>query len=241
MEKLYRTDYIGEYFTHSRSQTSQLVVEDREWIPNTIPAFSHTGNAVVIGNGPSRNALPLHYLMNHGGGHKGKMKLTTYGCNALYRDASPQFLVVTGKAIAKEVADSGYADENVVLSHPDIITQHPGKFHLIPFDQYWNAGCVATWMACFDGHTKVYLYGMDNQPQTGINLNVYADTAGYDSTTYRVNDESWVSTMVSIFNAYSDVEFVWVNPTIMPESWRYATNLRQITDRQFVYESDLGA
>lgn len=241
MEK-YRKDYIGEYFVRARAQDKNIISENREWVPNTIPEFSHTGNAVVIGNGPSRNDLPLHYLINHGGGHKGRKKLSTYGCNALYRDATPNFLVATSQHICQEIAESGYADDNVVLAHAEQIVKFPGKYHLVPYDKYWNAGAIATWLACFDGHKVVYLLGFDNQVIKGKNTNVYAGTAGYESPDYaEVNDSSWITNMYSIFDTYADVDFVWVNPTVMPEQWKYAQNLRQIDLRNFIYAADLGA
>lgn len=239
--KTYRKDYIGEYFIQSRAQDKTIITEKREWVPNTIPAFSHTGHAVIIGNGPSRAGLPLHYLTNHHGGHLGKKKLTTYGCNALFRDAAPNFLVATSYGICQEIVDSGYADEHVVLTHAEQVVKFPGKYHLIPHDNYWNAGATAAWLACFDGHKIVYLMGFDNQIEPGKNLNVYAGTPGYNAADYGdVNDALWISTMYSVFEMYSDVDFVWVNPTIMPEQWKYAQNLRQIDLRHFIYDADLG-
>lgn len=240
MEQLYRKDYAGEFYVHTRTQRNGVVEEDREWVPNTIPEFTHTGHAVIIGNGPSRKDMPLHHIEHHRGGHKGCLSLTSYGCNALYRDMSPHYLIVTGKEIGDEIAASDYVKSHVCYSHAENVLRHLGDYHLIPYNQYWNAGCVATWMACFDGHKKVYLLGFDNQIQDGKNLNVYAGTVGYSNSTDYVNDESWIETMYSIFDTYKDVEFVWVNPTATPELWRYASNLRQVTMYQFVIEADLG-
>lgn len=241
MEKLYRKDYTGEFCVYNRTQQNGTVAEVREWVPNTIQKFAHTGNAVVIGNGPSRKDLNLYYISHHGGGHKGKRKLTSYGCNALYRDMAPNFLVVTSDIIANEVVETGYISEHVVLTHPTEILKYPGKFHLIPHDRYWSAGAIATWLACFDGQKKIYLLGFDNQLEPGKNLNVYAGSTGYQPTDTLVNDDLWIETMRDIFLTYSDVEFVWINPTSMPESWKYVSNIRQVTMRQFVIEADLGA
>lgn len=241
MDRQYRTDYLGEFYIKARNQFGGASSENREWIPNTIPAFAHSGNAVVIGNGPSRTDIPLHYLTNHGGSHKGKKKLTTYGCNALYRDMAPHFLVATGTGVVTEIVESDYCSKNIVLTHPEHIIENPGKFHLIPFDKHWNAGCIATWLACFDGHKKIYLLGFDNQTTQNVNRNVYAGTPGYDSIDTFINDTRWIEIMYDIMESYSDVDFVWVNPVHMPESWRYLENLRQMDIRGFVYDADLGA
>ena len=69
MEKLYRKNYTGEFFIHRRTFTDGTVQEEREWIPNTIPLFDHTGNAVIIGNGLTRKSLELSLIGNHRGGH----------------------------------------------------------------------------------------------------------------------------------------------------------------------------
>lgn len=241
MEKLYRKNYTGEFFIHSRNYVNGKIRETREWVPSTIPEFAHTGNAVVIGNGPSRLDLNLVHIANHRGGWQGHRRLTSYGCNALYRDMAPNFLIATGDVITEEINNAGYDQKNIVYSHANLITKYPGSFHLIPYDRYWNAGTTATWLACFDGHKKVYLLGFDNQVNKNMNRNVYLNTPGYGVATDNVDDTNWVSTMYDIFTTYNDVEFVWVNPTSMPEQWKYANNLRQISIRNFSIEADLGA
>lgn len=241
MEKLYRKNYTGEFYIYERYQEKTVISESREWLPNVITEFSHTGNALVIGNGVSRLELNLALISNHRGGHLGKKKLTTYGCNALYRDFTPTFLVANSSTICEKLATSKYPTTNVTYTNAEQILQHPGLFHLVPYNRYWNAGATATWMACFDGMKKIYLLGFDNQPVTGKNSNVYAGTDGYESTETLVNDSNWVSAMYDIFTTYDDVDFVWVNPVSMPEQWKYASNLRQVTSRGFVVEADLGA
>ena len=56
--------------------------------------------AFVLGNGVSRQAVDLNRLKSLG---------KIYGCNALYRDFTPDILVATDKPIATEIQNSGYA------------------------------------------------------------------------------------------------------------------------------------
>jgi hypothetical protein len=48
--------------------------------------------------------------------------------------------------------------------------------------------------------------------------------------------------MQAIFETYTDVDFVRVMPakySTIPEAWKYITNFRQISTREFVLEADL--
>jgi hypothetical protein len=56
-----------------------------------------------IGNGESRKSLDLNKLKNHG---------KIYGCNALYRDFTPDVLTAVDNGIMHEIYQSGYCDEN---------------------------------------------------------------------------------------------------------------------------------
>ena len=59
------------------------------------------GTAYIIGNGPSRKGLDLDTLDG-----------TTFGCNALYRDYSPDYLVSGDSKVLKEICQSGYPLHN---------------------------------------------------------------------------------------------------------------------------------
>lgn len=123
------------------------------------------------------------------------------------------------------------------------IQYHPGKFYLIPQDPGWNSGSVATYLAAFDGHTTIYLLGFDGQDTDGYNYNMYAGTQNYQHATNAEADPAFFDiTMKMIFDTYKTVDFVRVMPSeysTIPETWKYCTNLRQISFRQFVLDADL--
>ncbi len=225
IKQLYRENYTGE------SVVSQLTMQggewniQREWVPNAITNSFTTTQALVIGNGPSwqdpQSGFDLSHVARHKGGLFGTDRLQTYGTNGLFKKFSPDFLVVDDND-AKEVAQSGYTNDHIVYAHGTKILEFPGKFYLIPQDPSWNAGSVATYMACFDGHKKIFLMGFDGA---------------------QGNDAFYEQTMAQLFKLYADVDFVRVCPTrefYMPESWKYQVNLRQITFRDFVLEADIG-
>lgn len=245
LKKLYRSTYQGEDVV-----TDLVLINNRwditkEFIPNSVFNNQISNQAVIIGNGISREKFDLKPVIGHFGGLLGTKKLQTYGCNALYRDHAPDFLVVSGEdeGIVTEVAESGYCNEHIVYASAPHIQYHPGAFYLIPQDPGWNSGTIATYLACFDGHTKVYLLGFDGQDTAGYNYNVYAGTRGYQGATNAEADPRFFDeTMKQIFDLYSEVDFVRVMPSeyaSMPESWKYCLNVRQISFRDFILEADL--
>ena len=61
------------------------------------------GKVFCIGNGTSRNGFDLEQLRPHG---------KIYGCNALYRDFTPDVLCAVDQGIAHEIYHSGYCKNN---------------------------------------------------------------------------------------------------------------------------------
>lgn len=245
IQRQFRANYEGEEVVTS------LVHSGAEWqiggqfVPNAVINNQISNRACVIGNGISRKGFNLTPVFKHAGGLLGRKKLQTYGCNALYRDHTPDFLVVTGDSatIVKEVADSGYCDKNIVYATAADVQNFPGKFYLTPQDPGWNAGSVATLTAAFDGHKVIYMLGFDSQDTPGYNYNMYAGTNGYQPERgAQAGSQFSDATLKTIFNTYPEVDFVRVMPSksaAMPELWKDCTNLRQISIREFVLEADL--
>lgn len=245
IKSTYRKDYTGETIVTSMTHIDNSWKIIKEFIPNAVINNQISNRAVVIGNGPSRKEFNMKALFNNIGGLLGTKKFQTYGCNAVYRDMEPDFMVVTGPSdgIVKEIADSGYCDNHIVYADASDIQMHPGKFYLIPQDPCWNSGALAAYIAAFDGHKQVYLLGFDHQDQPGCNYNVYAGTPNYQNATgAQAHPAFWEKAMVQVFTAYQDVEFIRVMPgkyAPVPEAWKYMLNFRQISFREFVLEGDL--
>lgn len=228
----YRKNYIGEFVVYKTLLEDGKYQETREWIPSKLQNTNHAGTAVVLGNGLSRNICRLDLLSRHKM-QRPELRLQTYGCNAVFRDFDPDFLVVTDDTIASELSSVEHLSA-LAFSTPEIMMNHANKFHLIPNGVRMNAGAVATYLACFDGHKRIYLLGFDNQTSSAKLNNIYAGTD-------ELSDHSgWDRNMFMIFRAYPDTEFIRVSsvgPT--PASWSRCLNYRQISYRQFVVEVDL--
>ena len=240
IKKIFRKNYAGE------EMTTRMVWENNQWnptneyIPNRITNQQTSKQAAVIGNGSTRVNYELYLLKNHRGGMSGALQ--TYGCNGLYRDFTPTFLIATGPAICEEIAATDYYENNIVYANAEIIAKHPGKFYLIPQDLHYNAGALAVYMACFDSHEKIYMIGFDGSAGANYNNNVYAGTAGYDSKDQDYADTLWIKTLSLIMDTYPEVEFIRVMPNARyhcATEWASRANFRQISWKDFTLEVDL--
>jgi hypothetical protein len=242
IEKKYRKDYTGENIVVDRGYANGVWQDTVEHVHNAVTNNQLSNRAAVIGNGPSRLKFNLTWLKKYSG-LLGADTLQTYGCNALYRDFTPDFLLAIGNnGIVQEIADSGYTDNNIVYSNAIHLLEYPNKFYLIPHDSYADAGTTALYLAAFDGHKQIYMLGFDGQDTPGFNYNVYADTNGYDNTHSLVLDDKWVKSAKSIFDTFDDIEFIRVNERGLdriPDLWKYCTNFKQISFLDFISHSDL--
>ena len=241
ISKKYRTDYTGEDILISRTHENQRWSDVVETVPNVITNNQISDRAVVIGNSPTRLDFDLNNL-KHPSGLLGAKTLQSYGCNALYRDFTPDFLVAHGNDMVAELALSEYAKNNIVYTNAINLLADPNKFYLIPFDPYADSGTTAAYLAAFDGHKRVYLLGFSEQDSPGTNFNVYAGTRGYDPINCDVGSDKWIEARAKLFTVYDDVEWIWVTPrgtSTASASHKACRNFRQISYRDFVIEADL--
>jgi hypothetical protein len=250
IDKILRKDYIGEDVNLVGTLKESAWTYETEFVDNPFKNGPMSNHAVVIGNGTSRLGFDLRYIMdyvNHPVDQTWKKariskKFFTYGCNALHRDFAPDFLVVTGDKMIREVATSPYTKDHIAYANNSAVMEWQGRYHVIPQDPPWNSGTVAAYLAVFDGHKKIFLLGFDNNDTTGHNYNVYADTPCYPKLESSVVENFWIESMSVLMTTYPDVEFVRVAPNAnftTPEAWKYFVNFRTIDFNRFALEADL--
>jgi hypothetical protein len=153
--------------------------------------------AFILGNGQSRLAVNLNKLMEVG---------TVFGCNGLYRDFIPHCLVATDRPIAEEIQNSGYAQKHRFHTRKPIESLG-GKF-LVKEYKGFSSGPNAAALALVDGHSDIYLIGMDLGTTNGMFNNIYAGTQFYkkelDPPTFPGN---WINQVVTLTKDFESRQF----------------------------------
>ena len=157
--------------------------------------------AFVLGNGVSRQAVDLNQLKSFG---------KIYGCNALYRDFTPDVLVSTDRPIATAIQQSGYSAQHRFHTRRPI----PGLgAQPVPAPYFgYSSGPIAAGLAAIDGHQQIYLLGFDMGPSS-INTinNLYAGTEFYKPVSARPTyTGNWVKQLIKIASDHKFVQFVRV-------------------------------
>ena len=99
----------------------------------------------VLGNGPSRKNIDVS-----------KLEGTVIGCNACYRDFTPDVICATDAGIMSDIIESGY-DGQCYFTH--------NSWNLLPEEAYDSLanGTEHTTYRRFDSEYFVYISGLDNK------------------------------------------------------------------------------
>jgi hypothetical protein len=163
-----------------------------------------TGNAYCIGNGPSRKGFDLNLLKSSG---------QTYGCNALYRDFSPDFLFMVDSQMTKEIVDNK-VDEKCICYAPSLeVNRYPNsKLNLIPYNQHYTSGNQAIWTAAVHGHKNIYLIGFDfREYGNGEFNNIYQDSKNYGKRNSDTVFVEWFATFRKMIKQRPYCNFIIVH------------------------------
>ena len=244
MFKYYTADYEGEMLIEETAWKDRRKTEKKVWVTKTILNENPVSPAYVIGNGPSRKNFNLELLHGQKGGEGGVRPVgQTYGCNLLFIEFNPTFLVCNNKFLCAEIAASKYCEDNIVYSNQRQITKHPGHFHLYPHFKPNNTGTLAAWLACADGHKEVYLLGFDFY-ETGTENIYYKQLPCYDFVAV-VEDcnAKWTKQLVNLINLYNDVNFYRVvehKKINTPDELLWLNNFKQLTYLEYISKCSIG-
>ncbi len=193
--------------------------------------------ACVIGNGPSRLQFDLNKIAE---------TMTTYGCNALYRDYIPHYLISMDYNMVKEILD------NKIHHKTSFHTQHDNRVDKLqsegePINFFWgfsetnDSGNSALRLALQQDNTTVYIIGFDYN-DGGSNLpNVYSNTTNYPRShifpAASMQTSKWKQRLNRILRDYPDKNIIRVNGNNKTFDMPHK-NYSEITTEQFkeIYE-----
>lgn len=154
--------------------------------------------AFVLGNGISRQQIDLNLLKTLG---------KVYGCNALYREFTPDVLISTDLPISERIQHEGYSQKNMHFTRKPL----PGLGAYKITQQYfgYSSGPVAVGQAALDGAKAIYLVGFDMGPtRLGRFNNIYADTEFYKkSSAVPTFTGNWVRQLKQICKDFPKTNF----------------------------------
>ena len=207
--------------------------------------------ATVIGNGESRKGFDIKTT---------KLIGMTVGCNAVYRDMDPNFIVCADKKMIYELLRE--RDNRVpypLYTRPQWIKSF-NKFTFLempklPYEGkarednpfHWGAGGFATLVALANSHAgwlgkkpeTVFLLGFDlygSGKQLKYHNNIYKDTENYWATDrHAVPHHYWVYQISKILEHHPNVNFFQVNHAKweIPKTWEQLANFNFITIDEF--------
>jgi hypothetical protein len=183
-------------------------------------------HAFVLGNGRSRLVVDPTRLKELG-------KL--YGCNALYRDCEPDFLIAVDPKMVFEIADKAVHTRIPVYTNINTKVKNIPKLNFIDPSKGWSSGPTALWIATNHGYETIFILGFD---YVGINdklNNVYADTHNYrrstDPATFNGN---WQRQTESVIKENPNTKYIRVMPPGSQEfGWQKYKNYSTMTYDEF--------
>ena len=182
----------------------------------------------MLGNGTSRKSIDLTQLKEQG---------TVYGCNALYREFDPDYLVAVDTKMILEINKAGYQHSHNVWTNPNRAYHQMNGFNFFNPSKGWSSGPTALWLASTHNNLTIYILGFDYQGIDDKINNVYADTPNYkrshDRATYHGN---WLKQTIITCQKFSEKRYIRVvqeEDPFIPKEFSKIDNLSHITVEEF--------
>jgi hypothetical protein len=148
--------------------------------------------------------------------------MQVYGVQDVYKKLKCDFLVALGQDTLDEIKESEYDESNIVYTSTKGCLENQGAFYLIPQSTRSTPHATAIWLACFDEHKEVFLFGYDQ--------------FSYDA----VQQIKMVVSVEEVIKTYPSVRFHHVRKHgDMPESWKYLPNIDSMTIAEYVSYADI--
>ena len=196
--------------------------------------MSRSGQAFIIGNGTSRKSIDLHQLRkNIPIGSK------IYGCNAVYREFEPDYLVAVDSKMVMEINRSGWQLTHEVWTNPNKAYKDFNKFNYFDPSLGWSTGPTALNLASEESHNNqdIYILGFDYEGLNNKVNNIYAGTENYktnDATaTYHGNWARQTGIVIQKNPTKRYIRVALERDSFLPDNLKVWGNLHHMTVQDF--------
>ena len=235
MAKIDKSQYTKQEWKKIREQRR---LEKQQQSSNETPVVSTPTKKIrqgtkigfVLGNGTSRRPVNPEDLKPFG---------KIYGCNALYREFEPDYLVAVDVKMILEINKAGFQHTHDVWTNPNKSYQNIKNLNYFHPSKGWSSGPTALWLAAEHGYDRIYILGFDYKGlEDGKKLNnIYADTRNYkrstDGATFFGN---WMRQTKSVIQQHPEITFIRViaPDNYIPEELNNFDNLKHIFVEDFI-------
>lgn len=232
MAKIDKSKYTKQQIRKMLAERKKQKALEKMPIRESIRVDDHTFKeyGFVLGNGTSRKDLDLSLLRQYG---------KIYGCNALYREFDPDYLICVDAKMVFEIDKKKYQYQN-----PNVWTNSNKAFRNIEKLNYfrpskgWSSGPTALWLACQHGYREIYILGFDYKGLNDGKLvnNMYAGTPNYKAidapSTYYGN---WLRQTKQCLTQHKEITFTRVitSDNFIPQELNSFENFRTINMEDF--------
>jgi hypothetical protein len=168
--------------------------------------------AVILGNGTSRFKMHNQVYKQLG---------TVYGCNAIYREYTPDYLIAVDPIIIKEISESDFPQDKVLIPEGDERFEPKEMYVALGRPEVVNtpkigAGQYAIIKAIQAGFKTIKIFGFDFLFEDADECvsNIYAGTDAYTPETASTVDQSRYRMVYFqwLFQKYPDIQFEFYFP-----------------------------
>lgn len=180
----------------------------------------------VLGNGRSRLNVNPTDLKPFG---------KIYGCNALYREFDPDYLIAVDPKMIVEIEKTGWQHGHEVWTNPNSKYKKYSGFNYFSPPLGWSSGPTALNLASHHGPDEIYILGFDYVGIQGLLNNVYADSSNYKkSTDHATYHGNWEKQTDQVMRNFPKIKFYRVvdDDNYFDPNWNHH-NFRHMGYKQF--------
>ena len=183
--------------------------------------------AFVLGNGTSRKTINLNEL---------KRKGITFGCNALYREFSPDYLIAVDTKMILEISQAGYQHQQQVWTNRNKNFKKIKGLNFFQSDKGWSSGPTALHFASTTDVEDIYILGFDFIGIENKINNIYARTYNYkridEHATFHGN---WLRQTLITCQKFSKKRYIRVlgENGYIPQEFHDLSNMSHINIKDF--------